>query len=151
MNNDVSIKEIRDTLGSYQIPKNQIEKKGGFDYLKWSYALGVFLQHYPDARWEFTQWEQADGTMVDVQYYKDGSCSVECRVFVGNVSQYMWLQVNDFKNIMLRLKEILELSDKQHAKILQRKKNQKPWETLIVSENLSWEHFSKLNLTNLES
>ena len=55
-------------------------------------------------------------------------------------------EVNDFKNIMLRLKEILELSDKQHAKILQRKKNQKPWETLIVSENLSWEHFSKLNL-----
>ena len=98
MNNDVSIKEIRDTLGSYQIPKNQIEKKGGFDYLKWSYALGVFLQHYPDARWEFTQWEQADGTMVDVQYYKDGSCSVECRVFVGNVSQYMWLPVTDFKN-----------------------------------------------------
>ena len=31
-------------------------------------------------------------------------------------------EVNDFKNIMLRLKEILELSDKQHAKILQRKK-----------------------------
>ncbi len=55
-------------------------------------------------------------------------------------------EVNDFKNIMNRLKEILELSDKQYAKIIKRKKNQKPWETLIVSENLSWEHFSKLNL-----
>ena len=55
-------------------------------------------------------------------------------------------EVNDFKNIMNRLKEILELSDKQYAKIIKRKKNQKAWETLIVSENLSWEHFSKLNL-----
>lgn len=93
-----SIKEIRDTLSSYKIPSNQIEKKNGFDYLKWSYALGIFLKHYPDARWEFTQWEQADGTMIDVQYYKDGSCSVECRVFVGNVSQHMWLPVTDFRN-----------------------------------------------------
>ena len=93
-----SIKEIRDTLSSYKIPSNQIEKKNGFDYLKWSYALGIFLKHYPDARWEFTQYEQADGTMLDVQYYKDGSCSVECRVFVGNVSQYMWLPVTDFRN-----------------------------------------------------
>ena len=93
-----SIKEIRDTLSSYKIPSNQIEQKNGFDYLKWSYALGIFLKHYPDARWEFTQYEQADGTMLDVQYYKDGSCSVECRVFVGNVSQYMWLPVTDFRN-----------------------------------------------------
>ena len=92
-----SIEEIRNTLSSYTIPKNQIEQKGNGNfkakYLKWSYALGIFLNHYPEARWEFTQWEQADGTMVDVQYYKDGSCSVECRVFVGNVSQYMWLPV----------------------------------------------------------
>ena len=98
MSNKHTIESIRETLSNYKIPKDQIEKKAGFDYLKWSYALGVFLQHYPDARWEFTQWEQADGTMVDVQYYKDGSCSVECRVFVGDVSQYMWLPVTNFNN-----------------------------------------------------
>ena len=55
-------------------------------------------------------------------------------------------EVSDFKTLMVRLKEILELSEKEYAKILKRKINQKPWETLIVSENLSWEHFSKLNL-----
>ena len=32
------------------------------------------------------------------------------------------------------------------AKILKKKKNQKPWETLIISENLSWEQFSKINI-----
>ncbi len=54
-------------------------------------------------------------------------------------------QVEDFKNLMLRLKEILELSDKQFLKIIKKKNNQKPWETLIISENLSWEQFTKIN------
>ena len=98
MSDKHSIDSIRNTLSNYKIPKDKIKSKGGYDYIKWSYALGIFLQHYPEARWEFTQWEQADGTMIDVQYYKDGSCGVECRVFVGSVSQYMWLPVTDFKN-----------------------------------------------------
>ncbi len=34
-------------------------------------------------------------------------------------------EVNDFKNIMVRLKEILELSDNQYAKILKKKKKSK--------------------------
>ena len=42
------------------------------------------------------------------------------------------------------MKDLLELSDKQFKKIL--KKNEiKPWETLIVSDNLSWNKFSKIN------
>ena len=47
---------------------------------------------------------------------------------------------------MARLKEILDLTEKEYIKILRKKKKQKPWETLIISENLSWEQFSKLNL-----
>tara|TARA_B110001452_G_scaffold219720_1_gene191800 strand:- start:53 stop:2020 length:1968 start_codon:yes stop_codon:yes gene_type:complete len=54
-------------------------------------------------------------------------------------------QVEDFKYLMLRLKEILEISDKEFSKIIKKKKNQKPWETLIISENLSWEQFTKIN------
>ena len=30
-------------------------------------------------------------------------------------------------------------------KLLKRKNSQKPWETLIISENLSWDQFSKIN------
>ena len=55
-------------------------------------------------------------------------------------------EVSNFKALMARLKEILDLTEKEYSKILRRKKIQKPWETLIISENLSWEQFSKLNL-----
>ena len=40
----------------------------------------------------------------------------------------------------------MKLSDKEYSKILRKKNSQKPWETIIISENLSWEQFSKLNL-----
>ena len=54
-------------------------------------------------------------------------------------------QVENFKYLMVRLKEILELSDQEFSKIVKKKNNQKPWETLIISENLSWNEFSKVN------
>lgn len=93
-----TLESIRSTLSNFKIPKKHIEKKNGYDYIQWSYALGVFLKHYPEARWEFVQYEQADGTMLDVQYYRDGSCSVECNVWVGDIKMHMWLPVTDFKN-----------------------------------------------------
>ena len=46
---------------------------------------------------------------------------------------------------MNRIKTILELSDKEFQKIIKRKKEIKPWETLIVADNLSWKNFSKIN------
>ena len=54
-------------------------------------------------------------------------------------------EVEDFKYLMIRLKNILELDDKQFSKIIKKKNIQKPWETLIISENLSWDQFSKVN------
>jgi len=55
-------------------------------------------------------------------------------------------QVENFNNLMVRLKNILDLSDKEYSKIINKKNKQKPWETIIISENLSWAQFSKLNL-----
>ena len=37
------------------------------------------------------------------------------------------------------------LSEKQFQRVLKKKKEIKSWETLIVSNNLSWENFSKIN------
>ena len=54
-------------------------------------------------------------------------------------------QVEDFKYLMLRLKEILNLSKGEFEKIIKQKKRQKSWETLIVSKNLTWEQFTKVN------
>ena len=54
-------------------------------------------------------------------------------------------QVENFKYLMSRLKQILNLSNKEFKKIIKKKKSQKSWETLIVSKNLSWEQFTKVN------
>ena len=95
-----TIESIRKTLTNVKIPQDKIKtKKGAFGkYIEWTYALGELLKHYPEARWEFVQYEQADGTMLDVQYYKDGSCSVECNVWIGDVKMHMWLPVTNHSN-----------------------------------------------------
>ncbi len=54
-------------------------------------------------------------------------------------------QVENFKYLMLRLKEILHLSNNEFNKIISQKNKKKSWETLIVSENLTWEQFTKVN------
>jgi len=71
-------------------------------------------------------------------------------IVAGNIEVYQLHvipeEVEDFNYLIVRLKNILELSDQEYSKIIKKKNSQKPWETLIISENLSWEHFSKLNL-----
>ena len=54
-------------------------------------------------------------------------------------------QVENFKSLAARLKNILELSDDEYSRILKKKDQIKPWETLIVSENLDWKQFAKVN------
>ena len=70
-------------------------------------------------------------------------------VIAGNFEAYQLHvipeQVEDFRYVIYRLKDLLELSDKEFKKVLKKKNEIKPWETLIVSENLSWQKFSKIN------
>jgi len=54
-------------------------------------------------------------------------------------------QVEDFKTLMVRLKDILNFSNNHLQELIKKKNKQKPWETLIVSENLTWDEFSKIN------
>jgi len=54
-------------------------------------------------------------------------------------------QVEDFKTLMVRIKDILNLSDSYLQDLIKKKNKQKPWETLIISENLTWGEFSKIN------
>ena len=54
-------------------------------------------------------------------------------------------QVEDFKTLMVRLKDILNLTDNRLQELFKKKNKQKPWETLIISENLTWDEFSKIN------
>ena len=54
-------------------------------------------------------------------------------------------QVENFKTLMVRLKDILNFSNDHLESLIKKKNKQKPWETLIVSENLTWDEFTKIN------
>ncbi len=70
-------------------------------------------------------------------------------VVAGNLKVYQLHvvpeEVEDFKYLMVRLKEILNISNSKFKKIIRQKNNQKSWETLIISKNLTWEQFTKVN------
>jgi len=70
-------------------------------------------------------------------------------VIAGNLKVYQLHvipeEVEDFKYLMVRLKKILTISDSELKKIIKQKNNQKSWETLIISNNLTWEQFTKVN------
>jgi len=70
-------------------------------------------------------------------------------VIAGNLKVYQLHvipeEVEDFKYLMVRLKVILNISNNDFKKIIKQKNNQKPWETIIISKNLTWEEFTKIN------
>ena len=70
-------------------------------------------------------------------------------IIAGNLKVYQLHvipeEVEDFNYLMLRLKKILGLSINELNKIIKKKNKQKSWETLIVSKNLTWEQFTKVN------
>ncbi|MDC0533448.1 penicillin-binding protein 2 [Candidatus Pelagibacter sp.] len=70
-------------------------------------------------------------------------------VIAGNFESYQLHiipeQVEDFRYVIYRIKDLLELSDREFTKILKKKNEIKSWETLIVSDNLTWKKFSKIN------
>ena len=76
-------------------------------------------------------------------------------IVAGNLKVYQLHvipeQVENFKYLMIRLKDILKLNDQQFSKIIKKKNSQKPWETLIISENLSWDQFSKIKSSRYNS
>ena len=55
-------------------------------------------------------------------------------------------EIKDFDATIFKLKNIIDLNDDEVKNIYKKKQKLKPWDTLVVSENLSWNQFSKLNL-----
>ena len=70
-------------------------------------------------------------------------------IIAGNLKVYQLHiipeQVENFNYLLTRLKNLLNLSDKKIEKIVKLKNKLKPWESIIVSENLSWSDFLKIN------
>jgi penicillin-binding protein 2 len=70
-------------------------------------------------------------------------------IIAGNLKVYQLHiipeQIENFNYLLSRLKTLLQLSDKKILNIIKSKKQLKPWESIIVSENLSWSQFVKVN------
>ncbi len=52
----------------------------------------------------------------------------------------------DINTLFVRLKGILNITDRKISFLRRKIKKQKPWEPVIISENLDWSEFSRLNL-----
>ena len=70
-------------------------------------------------------------------------------IIAGNLKVYQLHiipeQVEDFNYLLLRLKNLLDLSVNKIKKINKLKAELKPWDSIIVSENLTWSQFVKIN------
>ena len=70
-----------------------VKGKNGLNYLSWAWAYGILMEHYPDATYEFREF---DGS--DVLYYKNGTGSVHCSITIEGKTKSMWLAIFDYKN-----------------------------------------------------
>ncbi len=54
--------------------------------------------------------------------------------------------VPDLGELFFKLSRIIDFDEKAQTKLKKRLKKRKPWEPIIVSDNLTWREFSRLNL-----
>ena len=54
--------------------------------------------------------------------------------------------VPNMEELFFKLSKIINLNTANRKKLMRRLKKRKPWETIIVSDNLTWSEFSSLNL-----
>ena len=54
--------------------------------------------------------------------------------------------VPNIEELFFKLTRIIDFSERKRKKLIRKLKKRKPWETIIISDNLSWEEFTRLNL-----
>ena len=54
--------------------------------------------------------------------------------------------VPNLEELFFKLSKIIDFNERKKINIVKRLKKRKPWEPIIVSDNLTWSEFSKLNL-----
>ena len=88
------------------------------------------------------QWKTPPERGIITDYF-DNVLAENDRVFQAHLSLD---EIQNFNETIFRLKNILNLKEEEVKKIYKKKQKLKPWDTLVVSDNLSWKQFSKLNL-----
>ena len=54
--------------------------------------------------------------------------------------------VPNIEELFFKLSKIIDFNQIKKRKLIKKLKKRKPWETIIISDNLSWSEFSRLNL-----
>ena len=54
--------------------------------------------------------------------------------------------VPDLEVLFFKLSRIIDFNERKKNNLIKRLKKRKPWETIIISDNLTWPEFSRLNL-----
>ena len=54
--------------------------------------------------------------------------------------------VPDIETLFFRLSKIINFDQKKQRKIIKKLKKRKRWESVVISDNLTWSEFSRLNL-----
>tara|TARA_Y100000310_G_scaffold343904_1_gene453818 strand:+ start:183 stop:2066 length:1884 start_codon:yes stop_codon:yes gene_type:complete len=70
---------------------------------------------------------------------------------IANNSQVFQLHiipedVPNLEELFFRLSKIIDFNERKKSNLIKRLKKRKPWEPIIISDNLSWPEFSRLNL-----
>ena len=90
----------------------------------------------------FREWKLAPERGVIKDFYNKELASNEPLYQVHLVPE----NTKDLNNLFVRLKAILNISETKVSYLKKTISKQKPWEPVIVSENLSWSDFSRINL-----
>ncbi len=90
----------------------------------------------------FREWRLAPQRGVIKDYFGNEIASNK-KVYQLHITPENTTNINQ---LFFRLKNILNLSNDKLNFLRKKMKRQKPWEPIIVSENLSWSEFSRINL-----
>ena len=90
----------------------------------------------------FREWKLAPERGVIKDFFDEELASNEPLYQVHLVPE----NSKNLNNLFVRLKGILDITDKRISYIKRIIRKQKPWEPIVISDNLNWSEFSKLNL-----
>ena len=90
----------------------------------------------------FREWKLAPQRGVIKDYF-DNEIASNKKVYQLHITPE---NVKNINTLFFKLKNILDLPNKKINFFKKKIKQQKPWEPLIVSDNLTWAEFSKVNL-----
>jgi penicillin-binding protein 2 len=90
----------------------------------------------------FREWKLAPQRGVIKDFFDQELASNE-KVYQLHITPENSVNINQ---LLFRLKNILNLKNEKVSFIKKKIANQKPWEPIIISDNLTWSEFSRINL-----